>query len=227
MNAYFLVEGKRTEALLYPAWLSHCVPSLGKIESPDRAQGNSYYLVSGEGYPCILREHLENSIRDIEQYKCYDYFVVVIDADEESVSDRKEEVHTAIRECPARLDMNRTNVYVIVQNRCIETWLLGNRRIFKRNCQNDILRAFCAFYDVGSNCPELLPRHPDYTTHSSFHIDYLRLMFQEQKIKYTKSNPGHALDRKYFEQLLRRLTKHPFHLATFREFIALTEMLKR
>lgn len=35
MNIYFLVEGKRTERKVYPAWLAYLLPELQRVQSYD------------------------------------------------------------------------------------------------------------------------------------------------------------------------------------------------
>jgi hypothetical protein len=54
MNLYFLVEGKRTEKKVYPAWLAHLLPELQRVQNYDQVNQNNYYLFSGESDFCIL-----------------------------------------------------------------------------------------------------------------------------------------------------------------------------
>ena len=65
MNLYFLVEGRQTEARVYPAWLAHLLPHYSRVSSPDAINKNNYFLVSGEGYPRLLGSMLGRSIEDI------------------------------------------------------------------------------------------------------------------------------------------------------------------
>ena len=77
MNVYFLVEGK-TERKVYPKWLSYFLPYLSRVNYPEDAKKNNYYLISGGGYPSILDNHLVDSIRDINAVDgIYDYFETV------------------------------------------------------------------------------------------------------------------------------------------------------
>lgn len=57
MNLYFLVEGV-TERKLYPKWINYLLPSLTRVFSPDEAEQNNYYLISGGGFPSLLDEIL-------------------------------------------------------------------------------------------------------------------------------------------------------------------------
>ncbi|MCI0490634.1 MAG: hypothetical protein L0229_28920 [Blastocatellia bacterium] len=92
MRIYFLVEGRRTEPEVYTAWLSHLVPELTRMKRYDEASANSYFLISAEGYPSIIWEHMPNAIEDVNRTGGYDYFVVSLDADEATVEDRIDEI---------------------------------------------------------------------------------------------------------------------------------------
>ena len=54
MNLYFLVEGKRTENKVYPAWLKHLLPELQQVKNFDEVDKNNFYLFSANGYPSII-----------------------------------------------------------------------------------------------------------------------------------------------------------------------------
>jgi hypothetical protein len=221
MNLYFLVEGRRTEVKVYPAWLRHLLPHYTKVDDPG-AVGPSrcYYLVSGEGYPRLLDVMLERSIEDINAAARYAYFVICLDAEEETVDARREEVEARLRAAPRRLDPAVT-ARVIVQNRSIETWCLGNRTIFSRNPTSRKLREFAAFYDVSRLDPEGMGYPADYDNHATFHHHYLREMFAERRLAYSKRNPGHVLDKPYLDELILRTTDEPTHLATLQTFVGL------
>lgn len=88
MNLYFLVEGKRTEKKVYPAWLAHLVPKLRRVESPDELDDCCYVIFSGEGYPSLLDVHLGNAIKDYNTSGRFDRLVVCLDVDESTAGDR-------------------------------------------------------------------------------------------------------------------------------------------
>jgi hypothetical protein len=192
-----------------------------RVERPADATNNSYFLISGEGYPSILGNHLENAIRDIVSCGNYDYLVVVLDADESSVESRRIEVFDAVRECP--VELTDAGLEVIVQNRCIETWLLGNKRMFSRSPQDSSLREYIRFYDVSLNDPEEMPLHEKFASHSRFHYNYLQLLFRERGLAYTKSRPGHAADGSYLERLIERVQVDNGHLLSFNNLVRLME----
>jgi hypothetical protein len=62
MNVYFLVKGRKTEADVYPAWLSHLIPELRRVDNFDEAEFNNYYLFSSFGIP-----YIENDIINMER----------------------------------------------------------------------------------------------------------------------------------------------------------------
>ena len=53
MNLFFLVEGRRTESKIYPAWLSYLLPQLQRVKNYRKITQNNYYLIDGGGYPSI------------------------------------------------------------------------------------------------------------------------------------------------------------------------------
>lgn len=115
----------------------------------------------------------------------------MLDADEATREERAQEVKNAIAACSEPLP--EVHVRVIVQFRCIETWLLGNRKGFNTNAQ--------------------------------FHHAYLRAMFAERGLSYTKRNPGHAKDAEYLQELWQRRIDQRDHLRSFATFVELCQEL--
>ena len=74
-----------------------------------------------------------------------------MDVDEATVKSRKNEVHKFIND--NKLSLSSAELIVITQNRCIETWFLGNKKIFKNNPQSDELASYVKFYNVKENDP--------------------------------------------------------------------------
>lgn len=221
MNLYFLVEGKRCERKLYPAWLAQLAPHLTRVQQIQDVTTNCYYLISGEGYPSLLDVHLANAIQDVEQSGQFDLLVVVLDSDEDDWGDREEIVRKA--SASASPPLTQAKLVVVVQHRCLETWLLGNRRIFVRNPQSPELRRYIEHYNVCVDDPEAMPNVDTFATHAQFHHDYLRRIFQERNISYTKSRPGAAASQAYLAKLIERTEENPTHLRSFASFLALCE----
>jgi hypothetical protein len=113
------------------------------------------------------------------------------------------------KECPP---VNSSLVFII-QNHCIETWLMGNKRINLSAAQNQELRKFRDFYNVNILDPEDLVSI-DNRTIAQFTLDYLELMLKEKMLTYSKSNVSAVSNKSYFNQLVKRFTEHN-HIKSF------------
>ncbi len=225
MNIYFLVEGKQTERKVYPKWLGHLIPELTQKRIADDVDNNDYYLISGEGYPSILK-HIANSIEEINELAKFNYFVIVVDADEETVISRFNEIKAYIDNQKTPLN-DKTELVIIVQNRTIETWFLGNEKIFKSNPQNEKLRIYQKHYNVKTNDPELMPVLANSTqTHAQFHSDYCKLFLKERHISYSKVSPNGVIEKAYLDCLIQRNEKTA-HLQSFKTFIDFCEEVRK
>ncbi|BAZ14439.1 hypothetical protein NIES4071_62830 [Calothrix sp. NIES-4071] len=224
MNIYFIVEGKRTERKVYPAWLAHLMPELQRVSNYNEVNKNNYYLFSAEGYPSIIYEHLPNSIADVVENGKYDYLVVCLDAEENTVDAVKQEIYDFIRN--EKISLGLTQLVIIIQNRCIETWFLGNKRIYSRQPQSQPLLDYTRYYNVAANCPELMGKYNNFNTHAQFHEAYLKELFRAKNMNYSKNNPGDVLKLYYLEQLLVRVNANEHHLPTFQDFVKFCNLIK-
>lgn len=224
MNLYFLVEGKRTEMKILPKWLAHLIPNYTRVNNAYDAIDHHYFLTSGYGYPSIF-DYIEGAIDEINDSNKYDYFIICIDADEVEIEERRQEILDYINE--KQLSLKFCNLKIIVQNRCIETWLLGNRKIYPRHPENKTFIQYASFYNVSENDPELMGIFPKFRNHASFHEKYLKEMLQERNknIRYTKEHPGVVTDPAYLEELINRCEDTNAHLASFKTFIDLIKKL--
>ncbi len=224
MNLYFLVEGTQSERKVYPAWLAHILPELQRVQSCDDVNEKNYYLISGEGYPSLIYDFIPRAIAEINSNGKYSYFVVCLDAEENTVAELTTEIDNFLNE--QKLKLNNAELVLIFQNRCLESWLLGNRKIYSRNPQNKPLLDYTRYYDVSVNCPENMGRYQDFNTHAQFHGAYLRALFEAKNITYSKKRPGDVLKPFYLEQLLGRSQVQPEQLTTFRQFIDFCNKIK-
>ncbi|WP_445175984.1 hypothetical protein [Microcoleus sp.] len=223
MNLYFLVEGTQSERKVYPAWLSYLLPEVQRVESCDDVNEKNYYLISGEGYPSLYH-FIPPAIAEINSNGKYSYFVVYLDAEENTVAELTTEIYDFLTQ--QKLQLNNAELVLIFQNRCLESWLLGNRKIYSRNPQNKPLLDYTKYYDVSVNCPENMGRYQDFNTHAQFHGAYLRALFEAKNITYSKKRPGDVLKPFYLEQLLTRIQLQPEQLTTFRQFIDFCNIVK-
>lgn len=224
MNIYFLVEGNSTEKKIYPKWLEYLIPNLVRVKYHDQVEKNNYYLVSGQGYPRILYDGLENAVDKILEIPKYDYLVICIDADEESVEERIRYVREFISN--KDIDLGKTKIEIIVQNRCIETWLLGNKKIFdSRQPLEQPLLDYVNYYDVSQHNPEEMGKY-EMRNHADFHYEYLKEVFRSKNITYSKKRPNDAKEKYYFEALQKRVQEQPEDLKTFQFFLKFCEKIR-
>ena len=216
MNLYFLVEGRQTERKVYPAWLEFLLPHLSRVHSPSEAAGCHYYLVSAEGYPSIIGQHLENAIADYRDHGGYDHLVVVLDTDESDPDSRRDEVVAAAEGHGFPADGE--SLVVVTQHRCIETWMLGNRSAVPHQPQTPELQAFMSFYDVVNSDPEQMGRPPQARCAADYHFGYLRSALRERHLTYTKRSPGPTFERHYLDGLEARAGDGD--ISTFAAFLA-------
>lgn len=225
MNIYFLVEGNSTEKKIYPRWLKYLIPELERVKYSDQVVQNNYYLISGEGYPAILHDGLDNAVDKIQETQNYDYLVLCIDADEDTVEERVNYVENFIKD--KNIKLGRTELIIIVQNRCIETWLLGNNKIFDSRQPLEVpLSDYVKYYDVSVDDPENMGAY-NMRNHADFHYEYLKEVFRAKNLVYTKRSPGEVREQYYLEQLQRRVEDYPTHLQSFKTFLDFCTMIQK
>jgi hypothetical protein len=224
MNIYFLVEGKKTEKKVYPAWLKHLLPELEQVKKFDEVDENNFYLFSANGYPSIIYDHLPNAILDIQENGKYNYLVLCLDAEENTVSEIKQEIDNFINN--ENQELGNIELVIIIQNRCLETWFLGNSKIYTRNPNDNPLLEYTRYYNVSIDCPESMGQYQKFNTHAQFHEAYLKELFRAKNINYSKKNPGDVVKKFYLDQLLDRIEYENTHLPTFQTFIQFCNMIK-
>lgn len=219
MNIYFLVEGQSSEPDVYSAWISYLVPELIRVDNFDEVDRNNYYLFSSYGIPYIEKD-IVNAIMDINSLGKYHYFVICIDADSATVSQREAKILNLMKEKQVAL-ANNTSLKIVVQNRCIETWFLGNRKVYTRNPQkNPRFIEYARFYNVSQNDPELMTKLENFDgSISNFHFTYFKAIFNERgNMTYSKSNSIEVQRLTYLNELINRVKDEQSHLNTFINF---------
>jgi hypothetical protein len=222
MNVFFLVEGRHTERKVYPKWINHLVPSLTKVERPALVKANQFCIVSGNGYPSILT-YLENSVEEANRLGCFDFFIIVVDADDKIVLERDTEIMDYMTKQSINLS-DKTELIIISQRVCIETWFLGNRKIFKRNVENTTLSEWILFYNVKTDDPEEMPLFPQFIDAiGSFHKLYFKKMMSERKLIYTEQTTHIVEQKDFLEQIIKRFKEG--HIPSFGRFLDFCERL--
>jgi len=221
MNLYFLVEGKRTEKKVYPAWLGHLTPFLSEVKRFGEVDSNNYFIFSGEGYPSLLDIHLPNAIKDFKATEKYDVLVVALDVDESTPENRTNEVVCKAIES----GLPKEQLRIIPQNCCIESWFLGNPRVISAGTQSQRLAEFLNHYNVRSDDPELMPVMSGFNTKSQFHYEYFKEVAKNKNFNYSKYKPGHVVDATYIKELKQRVAKSD-QMDTLGGFFSLCEEIE-
>ena len=198
MNLYFLLEGRRTEKRVYRAWIQHIFPSFVEVSKVEELVHDNFYLLAGEGYPSYCAR-IPNCLQDIHQHGQIDHYFVCIDAEENAAAEKFAEVESLITSAS-----KFTNYHILVHDRCIETWFLGNSRMMRNNPHSEILREYKQFFDVSVDDPEEMACPASYEFCAHFHLDYLKAMLAERGLRYTKVNPGCVMEKHYLDALVER-----------------------
>jgi len=225
LNVYFLVEGEKTEPQVYPQWLSHLVPKLSRVKFAQDAKENNYYLLSGMGSPRLLTNELANSVAEINELGNYNYLVLVIDADDMTAQDKINEVEQHIKIENIVLN-SHCQLRVITQKYCMETWFLGNRKVYTKTLgKNNDFYHHAKFYDVTQQDPEFMTKLSGFDKSVSiYHETYLRKMLAEKNIRYSKSNPREVGESYYLDELKKRVNETN-HLSSLKNFLNFCESI--
>ncbi|MGR6834089.1 hypothetical protein [Aliivibrio wodanis] len=203
MKIYFLVEGISSEMQVYPEWIKHFIPTLTTFISfkEFKESDSGCYFFSGEGYPSILN-HIKNAVDDIKSDGSVDYFFIILDSDEETIEYRRQLILNEID----KLDIpERLNVIPVVQSRCFETILLGNKLAMPRFPKKEPLISYYQYFNVVNDNPEQMGNYDDDFTHSQFHSAYAMKALRERRINYSKSNCSGVASPEYFANVCNRV----------------------
>ena len=213
MGVYLVVEGRRSEKQIYGGWLRGLFSSWQQVYRVEDVAPGTFFILSGNGYPRYLKT-IEQACADLRYgLGRASHLLVGVDAEDTTYQERFDEIQ-------AHIDLPDTvQGHIIVQDCCIETWLLGNRKIVAPNASDAVLREYMAHYDVREADPERMPAHPRFATRSQFHFAYLKKAFASRGLPYTKHTPGHAAEESYLRALVQRHAETG-HLCSFSRFCA-------
>lgn len=221
MNYYFLLEDSKSLFKVLPNWLEYMNFNCTRVSDIEAVEENNYVLQSGFGVTQLITKVLFDTIETI-MYKPgkVQCLIIILDAEEEKVEDRKCEVYDKIetyrREKDYKFDFE---IKVFVCNHCFESWLLANESIYPENepLEDSFFYKYYKHYDIKNKDPELMkvPDDMDETT-AKFHFHYLHEALRYKKIRYSKSNPRNISTYEYFSEIVARVCKTP-HVQTFRE----------
>ena len=211
MNLYIIVEGV-AEKKIFPSWIKILRPELKQVFTVSQVINNNYLLISGNGFPSYY-DHIENAIDTINSTKKFNKLIISIDSEEQTKMEKYEEVSNFLLKNSCKSD-----IHIIVQHFCLETWLLGNRKVGPRNPKTKELRVYKQYFDVLINDPELLPGFPEENLNrSQFAFLYLKKMLKEKRMNYTKASPKVVCHKRYFDEINSRLQSS--HIESLRSFL--------
>lgn len=217
MNVYIVVEGEQTEMTVYPAWLSIIAPNMKRVLDARDLTDDSYYLFCGHGIPHIY-QHVTNSVQDINEINShgnnvYDYLIVCLDTENET----REDIDNHLREYMVKAGVSPQGFQIIIFEHkvCMETWFLGDRRLFKDNPNGSEMIKYLHHYNVKKDNPEEMESIvPNRWNTAQFHLKYLKAMFAERNLKYDKSDTTVVCSQDYLTELITRY-EQTSHLQTF------------
>lgn len=237
MNLYFLVEGA-TEGLFYPLFIEYFFErKLNRVAGYQLAESNHYYLISCDGYPYIFTGSqksaynvtaLKSAILEVNDNPVYDYLIVCLDTDEFTISERQAEFEKYIQKYAEEgvLLNEHCQLKLVAQKCCIETWFLGNRKMYSTNPNNEPLISYTRYFNVKIDDPELMGNYAEHFTRQDFHYQYLRAMLREKRLRYRKENLKNTIATpSYLEQLEERVNATN-DLQTLSDFFQFCGILK-
>jgi hypothetical protein len=216
VNIYVVVEGRVVEKRVYKSWIPCVNRRLRAVDFIQDVVTDNFFIVSANGFPGyfdVIRQGLE----DVSSNKLFDRFVICVDSEEQTRTEKHGEIDTFVRSIGAA----GVDYRIVVQHFCFEAWALGNRRAGSRNPKNLTLAGYKKLHDVVRHDPELLPGLPaERLNRSQFAEKYLRLMLNDKNkgLSYSKANPSVVAHPKYFAQVAGRL-KDTSHIASFQSFL--------
>jgi hypothetical protein len=200
--------------------LQHLFPSLTFVVRPEDMTINTCRIIAGDGYPNMVSKpkqypgvsRLEACLRDIKTFGNVNHFFICIDSEENSYTDRFHEVKSKLDDLKSgyNIDSSNTEIHIIIQHCCIETWALGNAEIpneYPLIKSSTVLSDFQAYYDILVNDPEEMSSCPPgyiFTTKAKFHERYLQEYLRRFGLSYSKKDPKVVADKKYLDALKKR-----------------------
>jgi hypothetical protein len=220
MNLFFVVEGKRAEKILYKNWIHYLHPELTFVPHISELTHNSFSVLSGKGQPHIL-DVVKRAFLDIASLGNIDYLFICLDSEDLSYIDKLKQVESFVNdECP----VISCEIEILIQNHCIETWLMGNKRLNIGNTGDPELKRYKDFYNVNIYDPEDLEAI-DQRSIGKFTERYFKLMLREKDISYSKQHVGQVGNKGYFIQLAKRNRKDG-HINSFGYFLDSMQTVK-
>ncbi|MCG8607860.1 hypothetical protein MJD09_23105 [bacterium] len=216
MNIYVIVEGKTATKKIYKNWIPRINNSLSHVDYIENIERNNFFILAVFGQPEILAR-IERAVRDVNDKAQFDRLVIAIDSENDEPLEKQREVRERVDRVGSRVE-----VKYVIQHFCLETWLLGNKNMFRKKTSDSELIKYMALFNVRANDPEQLPDNEEQSwNRSQFAFHYLRAGIRDVysgRKSYTKRNPGIVATVDYFNQVKKRCL-HEGHILSFRGFL--------
>ncbi len=203
MNVYVLVEGRKAARKIYKNWIPYINSALTPVNYIGEVTDNNFHVVAGFGQPEIF-DRISDAIADVNKIQRFVRLVVAIDSENQTFDEKQKEVEDFIKKAGCRTDYR-----VVIQHFCIETWLTGNRDVFRKNPTDPTLREFYNVYNIRTEDPENLPAYKEWNR-AQFSYEYLRMGMKDRRfekgsrVSYSKRNPGSVTKQGFFDGIQAR-----------------------
>ncbi len=222
MNLYIVVEGGKATRSIYKNWIPYVNEDLVYVDYLDQLQENNFYILAGKGQPQIFTDGIRDAIQDVNNIEKIDRLVIAVDSENFMLHEKREELDIYIASIPCR---ENVEVKVIIQHFCLETWLLGNMHVFRRQPSSQRLQNYMKIFNIRQNDPELLPSYEqENLNRSQFAYKYLKEGMKDtnfntnRKINYSKRHPGNVIRESYFRHIRDRFDTKK-HIQSFDMFL--------
>jgi len=216
MNVYVVVEGEKATSKLYRSWIRFVNPSLQPIDYLRDLNQNNFFIFAGHGQPGYW-DRVSRAVEDVNTLLNIDRLVISLDSEDMGDTEKLLEATERVNTMGCSID-----VKYVIQHFCLETWLLGNRTLFRKKPQLIELTEYLKKFDVRNKDPELLPPHKELELNrAKFAYRLLRAGIKDiydVRKYYSKSNPGIALEEGFFSQVRNRCINIG-HIQSFHKFI--------
>lgn len=215
MNIHVIIEGEAGAKKVYKHWIPLVNENLSYVAHISMTNNNNFSIVAGGGYPEYMPTILAG-IADVNDYRNIDRLVIAVDSEEMEFEEKYNEIEQHISSTPCS-----SEIKIIIQHFCFETWALGNTYMISHQTQDRKLIEYKRFYNVKIYDPESLPAYPkEELNRSQFAYKYLRraLSNKYRTRSYSKRDPGPLLNEKYFNRVNERL-ENTRHIQSFSYFL--------
>ena len=133
------------------------------------------------------------------------------------------------------INVSGIELVVVIQNRCIETWLLVNQNFILTQATNiplkysELFLTYRNYDDVRNQDPELMGIYngSKSITYAQFHKEYLKSVFKARGLSYSKGNSKEVGEKFYLDELIRIITVQPNHLNSFQYFFSVIKSFRK